>query len=80
MDHIQGFTRSQWMPPLGKCLRRIAPAATMVDEFVETTQNTIKTKLLASNCGTFRSLVVCENFNPKTDPLDTQLIDALSCV
>jgi hypothetical protein len=22
------------MPPLGKCLRRIAPAAAMVDEFV----------------------------------------------
>jgi hypothetical protein len=42
MDHIQGFTRSHWMQSSGKCLRRIAPAAAMVDEFVETTQNTNK--------------------------------------
>ena len=33
MEHIQGFTRSQWMPPLGECLRCIAPTAAMVDEF-----------------------------------------------
>jgi hypothetical protein len=33
MEHIQGFTRSHWMPPLGECLRRIAPTAAMVDEF-----------------------------------------------
>jgi hypothetical protein len=38
---------------LGKCLRRIAPATAMVNEFVETTQNTNKTKILASNYGTF---------------------------
>jgi hypothetical protein len=37
----------------GECLRRIAPAATMVNEFVITTQNTTKTQLLASNYGTF---------------------------
>jgi hypothetical protein len=37
------------MQPLGECLRRIAPAAAMVDEFVETTQNTNKTQLLPSN-------------------------------
>jgi hypothetical protein len=30
------------MPPLGKCLGRIAPAAAMVNEFVETTQYTNK--------------------------------------
>jgi hypothetical protein len=41
------------MLPAGECLRHIAPAATMVDEFVETTQNTNKTQLLASNYGTF---------------------------
>jgi hypothetical protein len=69
IDHIQGFTRSHWMPPSGRCLRRIAPAATMVDGFVETTLNTNKTQLLPSNYITFWSLVVCENFNPKTDPL-----------
>jgi hypothetical protein len=33
MEHIQGFTRSHWMPPLVECLRRIAPVAAMVDEF-----------------------------------------------
>jgi hypothetical protein len=33
MAHIQGFTRSNWMLPSGKCLRHIAPRATMVDEF-----------------------------------------------
>jgi hypothetical protein len=24
MEHIQGFTRSHWMPPSVECLRRIA--------------------------------------------------------
>jgi hypothetical protein len=33
MDHIQGFTQSHWMPPLGECLHRIAPTAAMVDKF-----------------------------------------------
>jgi len=33
MEHIQGFTRSHWMPPSGECLRRIALTATMVKEF-----------------------------------------------
>jgi hypothetical protein len=40
------------MPPLSKCLRRIAPAAAMVNEYVENTQNTIKKLFLASNYGT----------------------------
>jgi len=53
IEHIQGLTRSHWMSPSGKCLRCIAPAATMVDEFVETTLNTNKTQLLSSNYGTF---------------------------
>ena len=53
MKHILGFTRSQWMLPLGECLRPIALAAAMVDEFVETTQNTNKTQLLAKNYSTF---------------------------
>jgi hypothetical protein len=52
------------MPPSGECLRRIAPVAALVNEFVETTQNTNKTHRLASNYGTFRALVVCENFIP----------------
>jgi hypothetical protein len=41
------------MPPLIECLRRTAPAAIMVDEFVKTTLNTNKTQLLPSNYGTF---------------------------
>ena len=79
MEHIQGFTRSHWMPPSGECLRRIAPAAAMVNEFVETTQNTNKTQLLASNYGTFRALVNSENFIPQNGP-STQVIDATSFV
>jgi hypothetical protein len=33
MEHIQGFSISHWMPPLGKCLCRINLAAAMVDNF-----------------------------------------------
>jgi hypothetical protein len=47
--HDHGFTRSHWMPPSGECLRRSALVAVMVNKFVETTQNTNKTQLLASN-------------------------------
>ncbi len=79
MEHIQGFTWSHWMPPSGKSLRCIAPTATMVNEFVETTLNTKKTQILSSNYGTFRSLVICENFVPLNKP-STQLIDATSCI
>jgi hypothetical protein len=67
------------MPPSGKCLRRIAPAAAMVNKFVETTQNTNKTQLLASNYGTFRALVDSENFIPQNGP-SIQVIDVTSFV
>jgi hypothetical protein len=40
MEHIPGFTRSHWMPPLGKRLRRITLLAAMVNEFVEKIQKT----------------------------------------
>jgi len=79
MKHIRGFTRSHWMLPSGECLCRIALAAAMVNEFVETTQNTNKTQLLASNYGTFRALVNSENFIPQNGP-STQVIDATSFV
>jgi hypothetical protein len=79
MGHIPGFTRSHWMPPSGKCLHCIAPAAAMVDEYVENTQNTNKKIFLASDYGTNRSLVVYENCIPPKGP-STQLIDATSCV
>ena len=77
MEQIQGFPRSHWMPPSGECLRRIAPAATMVNEFIETTQNTNKTQLLASNYGTFQVLINSDNFIPQNVP-STQLIDVMS--
>ena len=44
MKHNQGFTRSQWMPPSGECLHRIAKAAAIVDDFGR------KHKTLTKNC------------------------------
>jgi hypothetical protein len=67
------------MPPSGECLRRIARAAAMVNEFVETTQNTNKTQLLASNYSTFQALINSDNFIPQNRP-STQVIDATSFV
>jgi hypothetical protein len=78
MEHVQGFTGSHWIPPSGKCLRRIASAAAMVNEFVETTQNTNKTQLLASYYITFRALVISENFIPQMDPLLSSLMQQAS--
>jgi hypothetical protein len=39
MKHIKGFTRSHWMLPLGKYLRRIALAAAMVAILMENTKH-----------------------------------------
>jgi hypothetical protein len=39
MKHIKGFTRSYWIPSLGKCLHRIAPAAAMVMTLVGSTKH-----------------------------------------
>jgi hypothetical protein len=33
MERIRGSMRSHYMPPLGECPCRIAPAAAMVDNF-----------------------------------------------
>jgi hypothetical protein len=33
MEHIKGFTRSHWMSPSIKCLRRFAPVAAIVNKF-----------------------------------------------
>ena len=79
IEHIQVFAWSHWMPPLVDCLHRIGLSATMVDEFKWNTQNTNKTQLLASNYGTFRLLVVCKNFNPKTDPLLSSSMQQALC-
>jgi hypothetical protein len=51
----------------------------MVDEFVETTQNTNKKLILASQPTVDRSLVVCENFVTRKGP-STHVIDATSFV
>jgi len=45
----QSRTKKNWMHNLG-----ITPASVMVNKFVETTQNTNKTQLLACNYGRFR--------------------------
>jgi hypothetical protein len=69
------------MSPLGKCLRRIALAAAMVNEFVETTQNTNKTQLLGSNYHIFRGIVILILVRisyPKTDPLLTSSMQRAS--
>ena len=47
IKHIQGFTRSHWMPPLGECLHHIAAAADMVDNFGRK-HKTLKKIFLAS--------------------------------
>jgi hypothetical protein len=79
MEHIPGFTRSHWMLPLGKCLRCIAPEATMVIEYIENAQNTNNKLFAASDYVTNQSLVVYENFIPQKGP-STQLVDVTSCV
>jgi hypothetical protein len=53
------------MPPLGKCLSCIAPAAAMINKFVETTQNTNKTQLLASDYCTFLLVKAKQFWDPK---------------
>jgi hypothetical protein len=55
MEHGQGFIRSHWTSPSGKCIHRIAPAAAMVAMVIDggDTQNTTNTPLLASNYDTF---------------------------
>ena len=73
IEHVQGFTRSHYMPPSGECLCRIAPAAVIVDKFVKTTLNTNNTQLLPSKYGTFdRQLFVRISYQNRPS---TQLID-----
>jgi hypothetical protein len=47
MKHIQVFPSSHWMPPSGKCLRLIALAGAMLDNFGCKQKNTNKTQLFA---------------------------------
>ena len=48
MKHNQGFTHSQWMPPLGECSHRIAAEAAIVDDFGQKHKNTNNKLFLAS--------------------------------
>jgi hypothetical protein len=79
MEHIQSFTRSHWMLPSSECLRCIAPAAVMVDGFIEKSQNTNKKLFSASNLRYNQPLVVCESLIPQNGP-STHLIGVTSCV
>ncbi len=69
--------------PLDAAIGRVpvphCPGGAMVNKFKWNTQNTNKTQFLASNYGTFWSLVVCENFNLKTNPLFSSLMQQASC-
>ncbi len=79
IKHIQGFTQSHWMLPLGECLMRIALATPTVIKIGGKHKNTTNTQLLASNYGTNQSLVVYEKFIPQNGP-STQLIDVTHCI
>ncbi len=54
---------------IGRVPAPYCPGGCMVNKFEWNTQNINKTQPLASSYGTIQSLVVCENFNPTTDPL-----------
>ena len=41
MEHIQGFTRSHWMPASVECLRRITLVAAMVSKNLNQTHKTL---------------------------------------
>jgi hypothetical protein len=49
MQHVQGYSRSHWMPPLGDYLLRIAPAA------ARATANKMTTKKCTKKTGHFDS-------------------------
>ncbi len=74
MEHIPGFTRSHWMPSLGECLRSIAPAAAMVDKYIENTQNTNKNYFqLATTVQIDHQLFMRISY-PQKDPLLSSLM------
>jgi hypothetical protein len=69
MELIQGFTRSYWILPLGKCLRCIAPVAVIVDELVESTENTHNNYLQLATYGKINHKLFVRISYPKMDPL-----------
>ena len=69
MQHVQGYLRSHWTPPLGKYSPHIAPADAMVIDFWRK----------KSSCGVLKSLSEASVQKARNGP-STQLIEATSCV
>jgi hypothetical protein len=72
MEHILGFTRSHWMPPLGKYLHRIALSAAMVDE-LGAKHKTLKNLFYLATIIPFYSQTNLIS-GPKMDPLLSSLM------
>ena len=69
MQHVQGYLRSHWMPPLGKYLPHIAPADAMVIDLWPK----------KSMCGVVKSLFEASIQKAQNGP-STHVIDATSFV
>ena len=69
MQHVQGYLRSHYTPPLGKYSPPIAPADAMVIDFWPK----------KSSCGVVKSLSEASIEKALNGP-STQLIEASSCV
>jgi hypothetical protein len=69
MQHVQGYLRSHWTPPLGKYSPHIAPADAMVIDFWPK----------QSSCGAVKSLSEDSVQKARNGP-SIQLIEATSCV
>jgi len=69
MQHVQGYLRSHWTPPLGKYSPHIAPAVAMVINF----------GVKISGCVVVKSLSEASIQKAQNKPY-TQLIEATSCV
>jgi len=68
IEHVQGF---HWKPldaAIGRVSVPYCPGGLHCQRIHWKNTNTNKTQLLASNYGTFWSLVVCENFTPQNRP------------
>ena len=78
MEHIPGFNRSHWMPPLGKCSHSIAAAAVMVKDFGRKYKTQTKYYFYLANLR-FTEAKSCENFVPRIGP-STQLINVTSFI
>jgi hypothetical protein len=63
MQHVQGYLRSHWMPPLGKYLPHITPADAMVIDFWPK----------KSSCGVVKSLSEASVQKARNGP-STQII------